>query len=102
MLWREGDEPQQAVVLLSGRLCALDESGARQQTDVAGCMPRQNTVHALTDSRLYQLTRARRAQMQVEAPHLAAVLATVALKYAGNRLRQLAFSAQHASSASPV
>jgi hypothetical protein len=111
VLWREGDEPQQAVVLLAGRLCARDESGSTQ-TALAGCMlgefglitaePRQNTVLALTDCKLYQLTRARWVQMQAEAPHLATVLTTVALKYAGNRLRQLAFSAQHASSAIPV
>jgi CRP-like cAMP-binding protein len=112
VLWREGDMPQQALVLVKGRLCAVDDMGAVQETDVAGCMlgefglitgeSRQNTVTALSPCRLYQLTRERWVQMQDEVPRLAFVLSTVALKYAGNRLRQVAFSAQHAISAVPV
>lgn len=112
VLWREGDRSERAVVLAEGSLQAFDEAGGAQLAEVGGCMlgefglitgeRRQNTVTALSACRLHELTRARWVQMQEEAPRQAFVLASVALKYAGNRLRQVAFSALNGSSAVPV
>jgi CRP/FNR family cyclic AMP-dependent transcriptional regulator len=111
VLWCEGDKPAQAFVLVEGRLEAIDEAGERQEADVPGCMlgefglitgeHRQNSVTALTPCTLYELSRAQWERMQEAEPRLAFVLTSVALKYAGNRLRQVAFSA-HQSSAVPV
>ncbi|KAJ1634658.1 hypothetical protein T492DRAFT_971571 [Pavlovales sp. CCMP2436] len=90
---------------------AFDEAGERQQVDEPGCMlgefglitgeHRQNTVTALSPCTLYELSRSQWEHMQEEKPRLAFVLTSVALKYTGNRLRQVAFSA-HQSSAVPV
>lgn len=112
VLWREGDSSEQALVLIEGSLQAVDGAGAVQLAEVSGCMlgefglitgeHRQNTVTAVSACRYYELTRARWVAMQEEAPRQAFVLTSVALKYAGNRLRQVAFSALHASSAVPV
>lgn len=112
VLWREGDKPQQVAVLISGTLQAEDQSGAVQVADVQGCMlgefglmtgeRRQNTVRAITNSKLYVLSLDRWAQMQEEAPRLAFVLASVALKYAGKRLQHVAISATAQANAVPV
>jgi len=102
VIWREGDKPQQVCVLVSGKLRAEDETGAVQDTDCPGCMfgefglitgdRRQNTLVALTDARLDVLTAGKWAQLQASEPKLAFLLASVALKYAGNRLHHVAIS----------